>query len=215
MAIPESLLLSALPGVYLVEGIRRRNWAPSILFGIAAISLVSTKTAFHKTTVGYRSVAEWLVGNSGQGKEAVLVASDIDGEGMLISEIAQSEPKPSMYIVRSSKLFEDCDWQRNHCVLKIIDSAQAEELIDSMPIRYIVIDRFSEIPSSLGTALVRHVIAEHPEAWILRDTQPATAPGRAGHQGWISVYQRLAVHDSDQLHISVDLHRMIGKVLGN
>lgn len=215
MAMPESLLLSALPVVYLAEAIRSRNWASPVLFGISAISLFSTGTAFHKTTVGYRSVAKWLLGNSDPGEKAVLIASDIDGEGMLISEIAQIEPKPSMYIVRSSKLFEDCDWQRHDCVSKVTDSTKAEQMIDSIPIRYIIVDRFSGIPSSLGTDLVRQLIAEHPEAWILRDTLRATAPGNAGHQGRISVYQRVAVPGSNQIHISVDLHRMIGKVLGN
>jgi hypothetical protein len=215
MALPEALLLAPLPCLYLVEGPRSRKLACSLLFGIAAISLLTTKTAFHKTVVGYRTVAGWLLANDGRGKKAVLVASDIDGEGMLISEIAQSEPEPSMYVVRSSKLFEDCDWQRHHCILKITDPARAEQVIDSIPIRYVILDHFSGIPSSTSTELVRQMIAARPEAWILRETQAATAPGSAGHQGQILVYQRFGLDESDQVHISVDLHRMIGKVVGN
>jgi hypothetical protein len=214
MAIPEALLLAPLPLLGLVETRHSRSWTYLALFVMAAISLFSTKTSFRKTAVGYRSVAGWFLANSDRGENAVLIASDIDGEGMLISEIGQRQPKPSLYVVRSSKLFEDCDWQKHDCLPTITQPLAAEQVLDSMPVRYVVLDHFSGIPSASSTEVVRRMIAARPDLWSLRDIQPAIAPG-SGNRGEILIYQRSGLNQSDQVHVSVNLRRMIGKVVGN
>jgi hypothetical protein len=213
MAIPDSLLLAPLPCFYWLENRRSQSWASLLLFVISTMSLVWSMRPFHKTAVGYRSVAGWLLSNNDGGGNAVFIASDIDGEGMLISEVGQIQPNPTMYIVRSSKLFEDCDWERQDCLPKITDPSQAEQVLDSIPVRYAVIDRFSGIAPTARTELLRRVIATHSSLWVLRDTRPAIAPGSRS-RGEIQIYQRSGVNQSDQVHVSVDLHRMIGKVIG-
>jgi len=212
MAIPDFLLLAPLPFLYLFGARHSRSWAPLLLFLIVTISLFSSITAFRKTAVGYRSVAGWLLANRDRGENVVLIASDIDGEGMLISEIGQSEPRPSLYIVRSSKLFEDCDWEGQECRPMITDPSRAEQVLDSMPVRYAVVDRFSGIASTARTELLRRMITAHADLWILRKIQPAIAPD-SGNRGEILIYERSGLNQSDRVHVSVDLRRMIGKVI--
>lgn len=212
MAIPDSLLLAPLPFLYLFEARRSPSWAPPLFFAIVAISLFLSTTAFRKTAVGYRSVAGWLVANCDRGGNAVLIASDIDGEGMLISEIGQIQPEPSLYIIRSLKLFEDCDWAGQGCRPVITDLSRAEQVLDSIPVRYAVVDRFSGTSSTAPTELLRSMIAAHSNLWILRKVQPAIDPDSGSH-GEILIYQRSGLIQTDQVHVSVDLHRMIGKVI--
>lgn len=213
MAIPVFLLLAPLPILYLFGTRHSRPWAPLLLFVIVAISLFSSVASFRKTAVGYRSVAEWLMANRDRGENVVLIASDIDGEGMLISEIGQIQPSPSLYIVRSSKLFEDCDWEGQECLPMITDPSRAEQVLDSMPVRYAVVDRFSGIASTARTQLLSRMINAHSDLWILRKIQPAIAPG-SGTRGEILIYQRSGLNQSDRVHVSVNLRRMIGKVIG-
>jgi hypothetical protein len=214
MAVPGCLLLAPLPFLDWLHTRRSQLLTALFLLLIAAISLVSSMKPFHKTAVGYRPIADWLLSNDDDGEMAVFVASDIDGEGMLISEVAQHQPTPTLYIVRSSKLFEDCDWERQDCHPTITDPSQAEKALDSIPIRYAVIDRFSGIEPSTRTELLRHMIAMHSNLWVLRDTQAAVAPG-SRNRGEVQVYERSGLNHSHTVHVIVDLHRMIGKEIGN
>jgi hypothetical protein len=213
MAIPEALILTPLPFLYLAQPRQRRPWPTVLLLIIVASSLLSTRLAFRKAAVGYRQSAGWLLANANRGENAVLIASDIDGEGMLISEIGQREPKPSLYIVRSSKLFEDCDWQGRDCRPIITDPSRAEQVLDSMPVRYVVIDRFSGLASAARNEVLRRMLGEHSDLWVLRNTESAIAPG-VGNRGEILIYQRVGLSQSDQVHVRVNLNRMIGRAIG-
>ena len=215
MALPDALLFTPLPFLYLAQPRQRRSWPTVLLFIVVASSLFSTRLAFRKAAVGYRRSAGWLLANiNNRGENAVLIASDIDdGEGMLISEIGQRQPKPTLYIVRSSKLFEDCDWQRRDCRPIITDPSRAETVLDSMPVRYVVIDRFSGLASAARNEVLRRMIDEHSDLWVLRNTESAIAPG-VGNRGEILIYQRVGLSQSDQVHVRVNLNRMIGRVIG-
>jgi hypothetical protein len=212
MAIPGALVLVSAVVWRVLAAVGRRSWGPVLLLTLATISVLPVRTSFYKTAVGYRAVSAWLLHHSGPGKGAVLVASDIDGEGMLVSEIAQSQPQPSMYIVRAIKSFEDCDWQGQDCRPTITDPLQAQQLLDSVPVGYVVVDHFPGIPSHPYTEMAWRMIAARPDNWVLRKTQAAKAPP-AGTAGEIMIYQRLGPIPQ-KIHLRVNLNRMIGRVVG-
>jgi hypothetical protein len=212
MAIPGALVVAYALVWRALAAVGRRSWAPVVLLTLAVIPVLPLPVSFYKTAVGYRAVSAWLLHHSGSGNGAVFVASDIDGEGMLVSEIAQSQPEPSMYIVRAIKSFEDCDWDSRDCHLIITDPVQAQQLLDSIPVGYVVVDRFPGIPSHSHTEMVWRMIAARPDAWVLRETQAAKAPP-AGTAGEIMIYQRLGPI-SQKIHLRVNLNRMIGRVIG-
>jgi hypothetical protein len=93
----------------------------------------------------------------------------------------------------------------------VAEPAEAEKILDSIPVRYVVIDRFSGTPSRPYVELVRRMIALRPDVWRLTDTQGANAP--TGKSGEIEVYQRFGSMP-DQVHVWVNLNRMIGRVIG-
>jgi len=82
-----------------------------------------------------------------------------------------------------------------------------------MPVRYVVIDRFSGLASAARNEVLRRMIDEHSDLWVLRNTESAIAPG-VGNRGEILIYQRVGLSQSDQVHVRVNLNRMIGRVIG-
>jgi hypothetical protein len=213
MAVPNALILAALPVWLWVKTPNLRAWRPAILLALVTVSVLPSLAIYRKAAVGYRPVADWLLANATPGGDAILIASDIDGEGMLISEIGQRQPKPSLYIVRSTKLFENCDWNYRDCRSTVTGPLQAQQVVDSIPIDYVVVDRFPGIASNSSTELLRSTIAAQPGFWALRKTQEATAPGTL-QRGEILIYQRLGLTQTDHVHLQVDLRRMIGRVIG-
>lgn len=62
-------------------------------------------TRVNKDTGGFATLAEWIVTNAPSSR--VLVCSDAEGEGMLISEIAMRDKRPGITIERGSKSLVD------------------------------------------------------------------------------------------------------------
>jgi hypothetical protein len=213
MAIPGALILAAFAVWRLLEAWNHPSWTPAALMVLMAVSLAPSWTVFHKVAVGYRTVCGWLLSHSTPGEDAVLIASDVDGEGMLVSEVGQVQPKPTLYLVRSRKLFDNCDWSGDECRPTVTDPAHAQQVMDSIPVRYVVVDRFPGLASSPQADLLRRTIAERPDLWTLRDTQNAIAPG-SRERGEIRIYQRASMPTTDHVRLRIDLSRMIGRVIG-
>ena len=163
--------------------------------------------------MGYRAVADWLVGNCWREPQAILIASNVDGEGMLISEIAQKQPTPFLYLVRTAKLFENCDWLGADCKMTVEDPAGAEQVMDQTPIRYVVMDTLRGPREDRATQLLYESVVSRPDLWELRKTVPATAP-TDGSSGEIRIYQRRAPPVTGQVRLHIDLTRMLGRVIG-
>lgn len=209
MAVPGALILAPAAVWRAFSAWNLPRWAPVALLAMAAISILPVLTSFHKVTVGYRAVCGWLLGNAGPG-QAILIASDTDGEGMLVSEVGQSQPRPTMYIVRGIKLLEDCDWNGADCHATVADPIEAQKVLDSIPIRYVVMDHFTGTPSRNYVDLLRRTIVARPDLWTLRNTLPANSP-EGGH-GEIEIYQRLGPV-AEHVHVWVNLRRMLGRVI--
>jgi hypothetical protein len=214
MAIPGALVLAAVPVNLLLESRSRRGWVPAALLALVTLSLLPSPAPFRKGALGYRAVSSWLLGSVGRSEGAVLVASGIGGEGLLVSEIAQSQPDPRLYIVRSSKLFTDCDWLSRDCRPGITEPLRAQEVLDSIPVSRVVVDNFPGVSSEQLTDLVRSTIAARPDLWVLRKTVIATDP-RTETRGEIRVYERTGLTRPLHVHVQVDLRRMIGRAIGD
>jgi len=211
MAMPGMLMLAPVPlRAWLPSA--QWKWAPWAMLALVLISMGPSFSFYHKVPVGYRAVADWLVGNSWRDPEAILIASDADGEGLLISEIAQRQPTPSLYLVRSSKLFENCDWLGTDCKITVEKPAAAEEVMDQVPIRYVVVDTLHGEREDAATALLSESVASRPDLWELRKSEPAMAP--LGGVGEIRIYQRRGLSATGQVHVSANLTRMLGRVIG-
>jgi hypothetical protein len=213
-------LFMAIPGMLMLAPVPLREWLPSApwkwvpgaMLALVLVSMGPSFGVYHKAPVGYRAVAEWLVGNSWREPEAILIASDADGEGMLISEIAQRQPTPTLYLVRSSKLFENCDWLGTDCQITVENPTGAEQVMDQTPIRYVVMDTLHSKGGDRATELLSESVVSRPDLWELRKVQPANAA--TGGAGEIRIYQRRALSATGQVRVRVNLTRMLGRVIG-
>jgi dolichyl-phosphate-mannose-protein mannosyltransferase len=212
MAMPGMLMLAPVPLRAWLPAAQWK-WAPGAMLALVLVSMGPSFSVYHKIPVGYRAVADWLIGNSWREPEAILIASDVDGEGMLISEIAQRQPTPSLYVVRTSKLFENCDWLSKDCKMVVEDPAGAGRVMDQTGIRYVVVDTLHGNREDRSAALLRESVASRPDLWELRKTEPANAPtGRTS--GEIRIYERRGLSATGQVRVRVDLTRMLGRVIG-
>jgi Dolichyl-phosphate-mannose-protein mannosyltransferase len=108
---------------------------------------------------------------------AILVASEGDGEGMMIDEVAMREARPSHFVLRASKMFGQGDWLGNHYILTYHTPEEVMKFLDSIPVELVVIDNERGLagPPSYY-ALLKQAIAAYPALWEIAGTYPE-APG--------------------------------------
>jgi len=106
----------------------------------------------------------------------ILVASEGDGEGMLIDEVAMREARPSHFILRASKMLGQGDWLGNHYVLTYHTPEEVMKFLDSIPVELVVIDHETGLANPPYFALLTQAIAAYPALWEHAGTYPQ-APG--------------------------------------
>lgn len=98
----------------------------------------------------------------------ILVAGSGMGEGALIAELAQREPVPQRYMVRSTKWLETLSWMGSTLELGSLTPEESlretAAALDRLPFQMIVMDPVSPPPFDYFGELER-VIANHPEQW--------------------------------------------------
>jgi hypothetical protein len=168
---------SVLPGV----------WTPTVF--------IAYVTFFAFTHVGsfaplpdrqLRQIALNLVGSASGPPASILVPSSV--EGAMIAELAAVLPlRPSMVMVRPSKLFARVNWLGTQYELLTPNVSALQGLLDTLPINIILVadSRSGDPPHD---ALLRQMLHGNP-SWLLRDTYPST------HASSIAVYERTPPSD--------------------
>jgi hypothetical protein len=215
MAIPGFLLLSGLAAAGVgrwVGGAKGLLVCTAVFLVCGGMSLLLVAHPVPKVQVGYRAAAEWLVATHGTQEQAILVGSQVDGEGMLVSEVAQLQPRPSSYLVRASKLMADSDWSGRDYQLIINELDTLERALDSIPIRYLVLDRFPTGEPKPHTRLLRELVTKRPQLWLPRKRFPAVMPV-SGEAGEIIVYERAGLRETKVVALQISLKRMLGRMV--
>jgi hypothetical protein len=212
MSVPAMLLLGGLVVARVTARFNRVRWTPFVLLAVVLASIAPIFAWTEKPVAGYRQAANWILGEAGNVERAVLVASQVDGEGILIAEIAQRQPRPVLYIARASKIVAESDWNGNDYKLIVQNSEKLQAALDSLPVRYVIADRFPGAAVTPHHQLVLRNIQEHPTLWTQRKAIPAVLPGKRS-PGEILIFERTGRKEAGAISLRLDMRRVLGRYL--
>jgi hypothetical protein len=88
---------------------------------------------------GFRATVEFLEARGLAGRR-VLIVSDEDGEGALVSEVAIRHPNPPSTIIRGSKLVASDDWAGHNFKMLFSSSKDLMRELEDLHVDYLVVD---------------------------------------------------------------------------
>ena len=118
----------------------------------------------HYNPAGINLAADAVMREVGSQPAAILVSSQDYKEVAFVAEIAMREPRrPHHYVVRGHKAFATTDWFGKNLEQTTRNEAQMVAYLDSVPIRYVVIDTAKGLWPVAHHAMLRHVVETRPE----------------------------------------------------
>lgn len=124
---------------------------------------------------GMREVAQAIQAR-GLNDEAMLVVSDADGEGGLLTSIALHEKRPSRYFLRASKQLSPNLWRKNEYGGFYKTPAELEAWLDSVPVDVVVLDKRVFWPEE--GKLMSDTMKAYEDIWNLELTTAEYPGGR-------------------------------------
>jgi len=213
IAVLPPLLMFLMAGVAIAaERIRIPAVSPEYrVWSVAAVVLVVFfTTAFtipHKLYHGFDEVADVLERPEYRDSE-ILVSSNANGEGMLISEMAMRERRPSHTILRASKMLAQSDWNGQRYRATYTTPEQILNYLRRIGVSIVVIDNDPGSDSFAHHALLRKTIEAFPSEWSAVGTYPRQRePQIAAH---IDVYKLRSEPGSHRDKIRIDLPHTLG-----
>jgi len=184
-----------------------RRWA---VVGVAVVSLGMAYDKVEKSETGYRALAQWVDGQIGGRRQAVFLSTGYHSEGMLIGEMGQLEADPRIFMVRSSKLLSDSDWNGLGYRMRLQSIRELEELLDEIPVRFVVLDQYKEVSLLPHVRLVEELIKQRPGQWVLRKEFPVF-DNLYRRYGQSRVYERVGGEMGEVKKLRIDLSRMLDR----
>jgi hypothetical protein len=144
IAVVAPLLMFIVAGVQEIAGwipivwpLRQRSWAVmSVLSLVVVLTAAAVPKKLHH---GYDTAAELLEQPENQ-NAVVLISSESDGEGMLISEITMREKRPAHFVLRATKMLSESNWVGMRYELQYRTPEEILKFLNSVPVEVVVID---------------------------------------------------------------------------
>ena len=173
-------------------------------------------TPFHfqrQRNYGFAPLAQVLTSSPQFRDDVILIASDADGEGMLVSEIAMREKRPGHIVLRASKILTTGDWTGSRLTPLFQTPEQVQDYVDSIPVSVVILDH-SVSPSDFQDYeyLLEEAIVSHQSSWMLLGTYSIWRRG-VEHREAAKVYLRSAPAANPQGVVHIDMTNMLGKTL--
>jgi hypothetical protein len=188
--------------------------SPQRYAAAGAIIAVFFATAFHipqKPYYGYDEVAT-LLERKEHRNSVILVSSEGWGEGLLVSEVAMRDDRPSHIVLRAIKMLGQADWDGKRYELLYSTPEKVMEYLKSIPVDIVVIDG-DRGASYAHHDLLKRTIAAFPQEWTHLGTYPQQRQGKTP----IDVYRlttasqrprgRILIHMPFTLGRSIELDR--------
>ncbi len=148
--------------------------------GLAAlIAVVFLTTAFsiqsHQPSA-FVAVGKALALEPAYANRVILISSEGEGEGALISELVQwDKPRPKHIVLRAGRVLADSDWMQRNYTLRYHTPEEVLRYIRSIPIGILVVDRTSRDTPNLHQQLIDQMLDEYPRTWKLSAAYPANS----------------------------------------
>jgi hypothetical protein len=148
-------------------------------FGLGAFEIP------HQIHYGYEEVARFIASQPDLSKQTVLVSDDSVGEGLLISEIAMDEQRPSNIVLRGTKALAEVDWNATRYRSLYSTPEQVARAINRLGVTVIVVDTFKGSQNLEHNALLRKALQDNRRFQLIRAFEGQSGSGK----GQILVYR--------------------------
>jgi len=213
-AIPLAVAFAVAGAKHVVSKVSPKRLQPAATAALLIIVFVGTGLSFPRTRPhGYRTVARTLVSSPQLRHSVILICSDADGEGMLVSEIAMLDHRPDHVVLRAGEVLARSDWNGSNYRLLLTSTSQIRGYMDSIPVSAVVID--GSVPNSSLEAhqtLLQKTIASDAAEWKLLGMYPVWRAG-IEHPDSLDVYVFIGHTETARGVIHINMKRMLGRTL--
>jgi hypothetical protein len=174
MNLPMLMMFAVLGVTWLwQQPLMARWWQPLprapkyLLAGVAVAALIGANVhaAPVKRYFGFSEAARDILSHGEFKNSALLVCSDAEGEGALISEVAMREHRPGHIVLRATKMLASSDWMGWDYRPLFHDSAATLAYLETIPTAVVVIDKAGRATPH-GQMLFDGLMSQ-PQKWSL------------------------------------------------
>jgi Dolichyl-phosphate-mannose-protein mannosyltransferase len=212
-AVPAAMAFSA-AGINFLGSRLPKRLKPAILSSTFLFIFLLTPFRFQRErNYGFAPIAQTLTSSPQFYNAVILIASDADGEGMIISEIAMREKRPGHLVLRASKILTTGNWTGTQVTPIFQTPEQVQNYLDSIPVSVVVLDNsVSPTEYQVYEGLLEQAIVSHPNSWKLLGSYSIWRKGIEHGQAAL-VYIRSAPAENARGIIRIDMTSMLGKAL--
>jgi hypothetical protein len=160
---------------------------------------------------GFGDVAAQLLSTADFQRSVFLVASDPQGEGIFISEVAMRERRPGHIVLRASKVLSRSRWNGETYELLYNTPEEMMSYLEGIPVGVVVLD--VSLPIEHQTADIRKLqetLNVFAQRWTPVGAFPLTRRGTK-HAGALQVYRLLGHENRAMGTIRLDMRPMLNK----
>jgi Dolichyl-phosphate-mannose-protein mannosyltransferase len=159
---------------------------------------------------GFSEVAKFLISIPEAHHAAILVSSESDGEGLLISELLMREPWNDGFVLRASKLLSKSDWLGRNYSPRFSSKEDLQDYLNRLPVDFVVIDQDTG-PATLAHQRLLIDAVRDSSNWRRLDCFPHNSAASLT-QG-ILVYRRIGVSRRPDEQVRSEMQQILGSKL--
>ena len=212
-AVPAAMAFAA-AGISFLGSWLPTKLKPAILSSTFLFIFLLTPFRFQRErNYGFAPIAQTLTSSPQFYNAVILIASDADGEGMIISEIAMREKRPGHLVLRATKILTTANWTGTQVTVIFQTPEQVQNYLDSIPVSVVVLDHSASPPGyQLYEGPLEQAIVSHQDSWKLLGSYSIWRKGIEHSQAAL-VYVRSAPAKNASGVIRIDMTSMLGKAL--
>ena len=185
-------------------------WSSIILAGSTLAFVGQVFAIPQKPYRGFSEAADLLVSIPDAHHAAILVSSEFDGEGLLISELTMREPWQDGFVLRASKVLSGSDWMGRGYSARFSSQEELQQYLDHLPVDFVVIDQANGSAPLAHHRMLINVVRQSTD-WRLLGSFPQH-PSAAAGQG-VLVYRRIGTTGQPDKHVRSEMEEILGRKL--
>ncbi len=169
VAVPALILFLAAGWKWLESLLPATRWRAAAIPAVLAVCFaVQTFFIPRETRYGFTEAARFIDGEKDGRDQTVLVSSEGDGEGLLISEVAMHDAhRPAHTVLRGSRALSTSDWTGSAYQCPLHSVADLESALRRDGVGLVVIDTYPSMLRFTHHRLILKAIQEDPASWHL------------------------------------------------
>lgn len=142
----------------------RRAIRVACLLG-AFVSFLATRPAMaNRHPIGARATIDYLDAQRGLSGATILVVTNEEGEGALVSEVASRHVTPAATVIRGSKFVATDDWAGSHFRMLFASSSDLLKELAELHVDYLVLDHSEQARGLRYWDQVNEMVQKNPDS---------------------------------------------------